>query len=120
MQRLGKASKLWLTKCGVGLANRPSLLPPEQLAEWAERSGAELCPYEKDMKPSAVLYRAVEYASRKESTADILIADTSGSALHSPKSSGSVSGYLSPPAAKRIHQGVRAVGFAARPSSFSW
>ena len=55
----------------------------EQLAEWAERSGAELCPYEKDMKPSAVLYRAVEYASRKESNADILIADTSGSALRS-------------------------------------
>jgi hypothetical protein len=56
----------------------------EQLAEWAERAGAELCPYEKDMKPAAVLYRAVEYSSRKESTCDILIADTSGSACPRP------------------------------------
>eukprot|EP00241_Pyramimonas_parkeae_P019129 CAMPEP_0114282436 /NCGR_PEP_ID=MMETSP0059-20121206/3560_1 /TAXON_ID=36894 /ORGANISM="Pyramimonas parkeae, Strain CCMP726" /LENGTH=329 /DNA_ID=CAMNT_0001403083 /DNA_START=72 /DNA_END=1061 /DNA_ORIENTATION=+ len=50
----------------------------EQLAAWAERSGAEMCPYETGMKPSTVLYKAVEYASRKGDRADILITDTSG------------------------------------------
>jgi len=50
----------------------------EQLQEWADRSGAEMAPYEKNMKPSAVLYKAVEYASSNEVKADILIADTSG------------------------------------------
>jgi len=37
-----------------------------------------MAPYEKNMKPSAVLYKAVEYASSNEVKADILIADTSG------------------------------------------
>mmetsp|Transcript_13717 Transcript_13717/g.18838 ORF Transcript_13717/g.18838 Transcript_13717/m.18838 type:complete len:365 (+) Transcript_13717:193-1287(+) len=50
----------------------------EQLETWADRSGAELTPFQENMKPSAVLYKAVEYASREDNKADILLADTSG------------------------------------------
>lgn len=50
----------------------------EQLAMWADRAEVEMCPYDTGMKPSAVLYKAVEYASSPDHPADILITDTSG------------------------------------------
>jgi len=50
----------------------------EQLTMWADRAGATMAPYEANMKPSAVLYKAVEYASSNDVKADILLADTSG------------------------------------------
>ncbi len=54
----------------------------EQLAEWAERAGAELIAQQEGSDPGAVIYDAIQAA--KSRSADVLICDTAGR-LHNKK-----------------------------------